>query len=96
MDDELIALFGDEPKLMPYLHLPFQSGSDRILTAMNRKHTAADYEAVIGQRARRRAPTSRYRQTLLSAFPGETDARFRGDYGACRPRALCPGLHFQI
>ena len=39
MDDELIALFGDEPKLMPYLHLPFQSGSDRILKAMNRRHT---------------------------------------------------------
>ena len=37
MDDELIALFGDEPKLMPYLHLPFQSGSDRILKAMNRQ-----------------------------------------------------------
>src|SRR6185369_1627502 len=39
MDEELIALFGEEPKLMPYLHLPFQSGSDRILKAMNRRHT---------------------------------------------------------
>ena len=49
MDDGLIGLFGDEPKLMPYLHLPFQSGSDRILAAMNRKHTAEDYEALIGR-----------------------------------------------
>src|SRR6476659_1148773 len=40
MNDDLIALHGDEPKLMPYLHLPFQAGSDSILTAMNRKHTA--------------------------------------------------------
>ncbi|MEM7614116.1 MAG: tRNA (N6-isopentenyl adenosine(37)-C2)-methylthiotransferase MiaB, partial [Pseudomonadota bacterium] len=40
MSDDLIALHGDEPKLMPYLHLPVQSGSDRVLKAMNRKHTA--------------------------------------------------------
>ena len=43
MDDDLIAAHGDEPKLMPYLHLPVQSGSDRILKAMNRKHTAESY-----------------------------------------------------
>src|SRR4029453_11571251 len=49
MDDELIALFGEEPKLMPYLHLPFQAGSDRILKAMNRRHTAAEYEDLIGK-----------------------------------------------
>ena len=49
MDDDLIALHGDEPKLMPYLHLPFQAGSDRILHAMNRKHTADDYAVQIGR-----------------------------------------------
>ena len=43
MDEELIAAHGEEPKLMPFLHLPVQSGSDRILAAMNRKHRAADY-----------------------------------------------------
>ena len=42
MDDDLIAAHGEEPKLMPYLHLPVQSGSDRILKAMNRRHTAED------------------------------------------------------
>ena len=66
MDDDLIALHGDEPKLMPYLHLPFQSGSDRILHAMNRKHTADDYAELV-DRIRRRARTSRCRPTLLSA-----------------------------
>ena len=43
MDDELIAAHRDLPALMPYLHLPVQSGSDRILKAMNRRHTAPDY-----------------------------------------------------
>ncbi len=47
MEDDLIAAHGDEPKLMPYLHLPVQSGSDRILKAMNRKHTAEDYLRLI-------------------------------------------------
>ena len=43
MTEDLIAAHRDEAKLMPYLHLPFQAGADRILAAMNRKHTAADY-----------------------------------------------------
>ena len=43
MDDALIAAHGDNDKLMPYLHLPVQAGSDKILQAMNRKHSAADY-----------------------------------------------------
>ena len=49
MSDDLIAAHGDEEKLMPYLHLPFQAGADRILAAMNRKHTAKDYLALIGR-----------------------------------------------
>ena len=92
MDDELIALFGDEPKLMPYLHLPFQSGSDRILKAMNRKHRVADYEAVIGK-VRAARPDIALSTDIIVGFPGETDRGFRGDLGACRPRPLRPGLH---
>ena len=69
MDEELIALFGDEPKLMPYLHLPFQSGSDRILKAMNRRHTADEYETGRSARCAPRGPTSRCPPTLLWAFP---------------------------
>ncbi len=75
MDDELIELFADEPKLMPYLHLPFQSGSDRILKAMNRRHNAAEYEAVIG-RVREARPDIALSTDIIVGFPGETDADF--------------------
>ena len=75
MDDGLIGLFGDEPKLMPYLHLPFQSGSDRILAAMNRKHTAEDYEALIG-RVRSARPDIALSTDIIVGFPGESDADF--------------------
>jgi len=75
MDDDLIALFGDEPKLMPYLHLPFQAGSDRILAAMNRKHTAADYEALIAK-IRDTRPDIALSTDIIVGFPGETDADF--------------------
>ncbi len=75
MDDELIALFGEEPKLMPYLHLPFQSGSDRILKAMNRKHSVADYEAVIAK-VRAARPDIALSTDIIVGFPGETDSDF--------------------
>ena len=75
MDDELIALFADEPKLMPYLHLPFQAGSDRILKAMNRRHLASDYEAVIAK-VRAARPDIALSTDIIVGFPGETDADF--------------------
>ena len=75
MDDELIALFGDEPKLMPYLHLPFQAGSDRILKAMNRRHRASDYEAVIAK-VRAARPDIALSTDIIVGFPGETDEDF--------------------
>jgi tRNA-2-methylthio-N6-dimethylallyladenosine synthase len=75
MDDDLIALFGDEPKLMPYLHLPFQAGSDRILKAMNRKHTAAEYEDVIGK-VREARPDIALSTDIIVGFPGETEQDF--------------------
>src|SRR3990170_7999700 len=75
MDDELIQLHGDEPTLMPYLHLPFQAGSDRILKAMNRKHTASEYEAVIG-RVREARPDIALSTDIIVGFPGETDRDF--------------------
>ena len=58
MTDDLIAAHADNPKLMPYLHLPVQSGSDRILKAMNRGHTSADYLRLIETHPR---GTARYR-----------------------------------
>ncbi|MFI0396001.1 tRNA (N6-isopentenyl adenosine(37)-C2)-methylthiotransferase MiaB [Paracoccus jiaweipingae] len=73
MADDLIAAHGDEPKLMPYLHLPVQSGSDRILKAMNRKHTAADYLRLI-DRIRAARPDILLTSDFIVGFPGETDA----------------------
>ena len=66
MDDSLIAAHRDLPALMPQLHLPVQSGSDRILDAMNRRHTRADYLRIV-DRLRRRGPTSRSRRISSSA-----------------------------
>jgi tRNA-2-methylthio-N6-dimethylallyladenosine synthase len=75
MDDDLIALHGDEPKLMPYLHLPFQAGSDRILHAMNRKHTVCEYAELVG-RIRKARPDIALSTDIIVGFPGETDADF--------------------
>jgi tRNA-2-methylthio-N6-dimethylallyladenosine synthase len=75
MDDELIAAHGDLPALMPYLHLPVQSGSDRILDAMNRKHTGDEYRRLI-ERIRRAQPDLALSSDFIVGFPGETDADF--------------------
>jgi tRNA-2-methylthio-N6-dimethylallyladenosine synthase len=75
MTEDLIAAHGDEPKLMPYLHLPFQSGADRILAAMNRRHTAADY-AVLASRVRAARPDLALSTDIIVGFPGETEAEF--------------------
>ncbi|UCI26062.1 tRNA (N6-isopentenyl adenosine(37)-C2)-methylthiotransferase MiaB [Mesorhizobium sp. B2-8-5] len=75
MDDELIAAHRDLPALMPYLHLPVQSGSDRILKAMNRRHTARDYLALI-ERIRAARTDIAMSGDFIVGFPGETDADF--------------------
>ena len=75
MEDDLIAAHGDEPKLMPYLHLPVQSGSDRILKAMNRKHTAEHYLQLV-DRIRVARPDILLSSDFIVGFPGETDADF--------------------
>lgn len=75
MDDALIAAHGEEPKLMPFLHLPVQSGSDRILKAMNRKHRAADYLALVA-RLRAARPDLLLSSDFITGFPGETEADF--------------------
>ena len=75
MEDDLIAAHGDEPKLMPYLHLPVQSGSDRILKAMNRKHTRDQYFRLI-ERIRAARPDILLSSDFIVGFPGETDQDF--------------------
>jgi tRNA-2-methylthio-N6-dimethylallyladenosine synthase len=76
MNDDLIAAHGDLPELMPYVHLPVQSGSDRMLTAMNRKHTRADYLDVIAS-LRAARPDLAFTSDFIVGFPGETEADFR-------------------
>jgi tRNA-2-methylthio-N6-dimethylallyladenosine synthase len=76
MDESLIAAHRDLPGLMPYLHLPVQSGSDRILAAMNRRHTRADYLAVIA-RMRAARPDIAFSSDFIVGFPGEREDDFR-------------------
>jgi tRNA-2-methylthio-N6-dimethylallyladenosine synthase len=75
MDDELIAAHGEVPQLMPYLHLPVQSGSDRILEAMNRRH-GRDLFLGIVDRLRKRRPDLALSTDFIVGFPGESDADF--------------------
>ena len=75
MDEDIIAAHGDTPKLMPYLHLPVQSGSDRVLKAMNRSHTAESYLELL-ERFRAARPDLALSGDFIVGFPGETDAEF--------------------
>ncbi|MGN7751452.1 tRNA (N6-isopentenyl adenosine(37)-C2)-methylthiotransferase MiaB [Sinorhizobium sp. 22678] len=75
MDDSLIEAHRSMAKLMPYLHLPVQSGSDRILKAMNRRHTAAEYLALV-ERIRAAQPDLALSGDFIVGFPGETDQDF--------------------
>ncbi len=94
MDDDLIALHGDEPKLMPYLHLPFQSGSDRILKAMNRKHTSDDY-AELTARIRAARPDIALSTDIIVGFPGETDADFEATLALVRRIGFARAFSFK-
>jgi tRNA-2-methylthio-N6-dimethylallyladenosine synthase len=76
MDDDLIAAHGELPALMPCVHLPVQSGSDRILAAMNRRHTRRDYLAVI-DRLRIARMDLAFTSDFIVGFPGETETDFR-------------------
>jgi tRNA-2-methylthio-N6-dimethylallyladenosine synthase len=75
MDDGLIEAHRSLPKLMPYLHLPVQSGSDRILRAMNRRHDRAYYLDLV-ERVRSTRPDLALSSDFITGFPGETDADF--------------------
>ena len=75
MDDDLIAAHRDLPKLMPQLHLPVQSGSDRVLAAINRRHTRADYLDVV-RRLREACPALALTSDFIVGFPAETENDF--------------------
>jgi tRNA-2-methylthio-N6-dimethylallyladenosine synthase len=75
MGEDLIQAHGRIEKLMPFLHLPVQSGSDSVLAAMNRQHGADDYRRLIA-RIRERRPDMAFSSDFIVGFPGETDADF--------------------
>jgi len=83
MDDELIEAHRDIEKLMPFLHLPVQSGSDRILEKMNRKHTRAEYLNIIDRVSKAR-PDVAFSSDFIVGFPGETDRDFEDTLALAR------------
>src|SRR5262245_6722336 len=76
VEESLVAAHRELPALMPYLHLPVQSGSDRILAAMNRRHTRANYLDAIA-RMRAAQPAIAFSSDFIVGFPGETEEDFR-------------------
>jgi tRNA-2-methylthio-N6-dimethylallyladenosine synthase len=83
MGDDLVEAHGANPKLMPYLHLPVQSGSNRVLKAMNRGHTTEDYLKLI-DRIRSAQPRMALTSDFIVGFPGETDAEFEDTLNLAR------------
>jgi tRNA-2-methylthio-N6-dimethylallyladenosine synthase len=94
MDDALIAAHGSETKLMPYLHLPVQSGSDRILRAMNRRHTADQYLRLV-DRIRAARPDILLSSDFIVGFPGETDEDFEATLALIRAAGFGAAFSFR-
>jgi tRNA-2-methylthio-N6-dimethylallyladenosine synthase len=94
MDDELIAVHRDVPQLMPFLHLPVQSGSDRILARMNRKHTAVEYLRVI-ERLRAARPDIALSSDFIVGFPGETEKDFQATVDLVRTVGFAQAYSFK-
>ncbi|KAB2825442.1 tRNA (N6-isopentenyl adenosine(37)-C2)-methylthiotransferase MiaB [Aliivibrio finisterrensis] len=74
--DDIVAVYEDTPELVSFLHLPVQSGSDRILTMMKRPHTAIEYKSII-RKLRKARPDILISSDFIVAFPGETDKDFQ-------------------
>ena len=94
MDDELIEAHGHNRALMPYLHLPVQSGSDRVLKAMNRRHTARDYIEII-KRIREVRPDIALSSDFIVGFPGETDQDFEDTMSIVRNVTYAQAFSFK-
>jgi tRNA-2-methylthio-N6-dimethylallyladenosine synthase len=93
MSDDLIAAHGELEALMPYLHLPVQSGSDRILRLMNRKHGRQSYVDLIG-RIRQARPDIAISGDFIVGFPGETDRDFEDTLGLVRDVGYASAFSF--
>ena len=94
MTDDLIAAHAHVEALAPYLHLPVQSGSDRILASMNRRHRAADYLAVV-DRVRRARPDIALSSDFIVGYPGETDADFAATLALVREVGFASSYAFK-
>ena len=94
MDDELIAAHRDVPTLMPFLHLPVQSGSDRMLAAMNRQHTADDYRRIV-DRLRAARPDLALSSDFIVGYPGETEADFEATMALVRDIGFAQAYSFK-
>ena len=94
MDDELIAAHRDITQLMPLLHLPVQSGSDAMLEAMNRKHTADDYKRTL-DKLRAARPEIAFSSDFIIGFPGETDKDFEATMQLARDVGFAQAYSFK-
>jgi tRNA-2-methylthio-N6-dimethylallyladenosine synthase len=94
MSDDLIAAHADNPKLMPYLHLPVQSGSDAVLEAMNRQHKADDYRRLV-ERIRTARPDIAMTSDFIVGFPGESDADFEATLQLVRDIGYATAFSFK-
>ncbi|MGH7212680.1 MAG: MiaB/RimO family radical SAM methylthiotransferase, partial [Acetobacteraceae bacterium] len=94
MDERLIAAHRDIPELMPFLHLPVQSGSDRVLAAMNRKHSAADYLRLV-ERLRAARPDLALSSDFIVGHPGETAADFAATLALVRAVGFAQAYSFK-
>jgi tRNA-2-methylthio-N6-dimethylallyladenosine synthase len=94
MDDALIAAHRDLPMLMPFLHLPVQSGSDRVLAAMNRRHSAADYLRLV-ERLRGARPDLALSSDFIVGHPGETEADFQATLALVREVRFAQAFSFK-
>lgn len=92
--EDLIELHGKEPKLMPYLHLPVQSGSDKILKEMNRKHTAKRYLDLIEQ-YKKASPDIVFSSDFIVGYPGETEQDFEDTLELIRKVNFSTGYSFK-
>jgi tRNA-2-methylthio-N6-dimethylallyladenosine synthase len=94
MADDLIAAHGNNPRLMPYLHLPVQSGSDAVLEAMNRQHKADDYRRLIDKIRAARADIA-LTSDFIVGFPGESDADFEATMTLVRDIGYATAFSFK-
>jgi len=94
MTDDLYAAHRDLPQMMPYLHLPFQAGSDHILNKMNRRHTADDYRRAI-DRLRAARPDIALSTDIIVGFPGETDSDFEATMALVREIGFAQAYSFK-